>query len=72
LFFCAGKFTAEAESDYITEHAQHEKPRQCLCLVGNRRFTKKGNLIDHDRKKSIVSMYSVQETDYAEKTLECS
>ena len=45
---------AETESDYITEHAQHEKPHQCLCLVGNRRFTEKGNLIDHDRKKSIV------------------
>jgi len=54
LFFCAGKFTAEAESDYITEHAQQKKPCQCLRLVGNRRFTKKGNLIDHDRKKSIV------------------
>ena len=59
---------AETESDYITEHAQQKKPRQCLCLVGNRRFTKKGNLIDHDRKKSN----SVQETDYAEKTLECT
>ena len=50
---CAGssnKVKTEADSDDISEHPRHDKPRPYLCTVCHKRFTQRRHLNVHCKK----------------------